>query len=45
MADCFRLGVALDQINTEIKKRFEKEAIEIPYPARTVYVKEEGDRQ
>ncbi|MDP2681735.1 MAG: mechanosensitive ion channel [Deltaproteobacteria bacterium] len=39
--DCFQIGIALDQINTEIKKRFEKEDIEIPYPVRTVYLKNE----
>lgn len=38
--NCMEMGSVVDQINTEIKRRFEKEGIEIPYPVRTVYVKQ-----
>lgn len=38
--NCIEMGMVVDQINTEIKKRFEEEGIEIPYPVRTVYVKQ-----
>ena len=36
--NCFDLFVIQDEINSQIKKRFEQEGIEIPYPVRTVYV-------
>lgn len=39
--NCFDLFVIQDEINSQIKKRFEQEGIEIPYPVRTVYVKED----
>jgi MscS family membrane protein len=39
--DCFKIGIALDHINTEIKNRFEKDGIEIPFPVRTVHLKNE----
>lgn len=38
--NCFDIFTAQDEINSQIKKRFEQEGIEIPYPARTVYLKE-----
>ncbi len=38
--NCFDLFPIQDEINSQIKKRFEQEGIEIPYPTRTVYVKE-----
>ncbi|MBI5287104.1 MAG: mechanosensitive ion channel [Deltaproteobacteria bacterium] len=40
--DYKELGLVTDQINMEIKRRFEGEGIEIPYPIRTVYVKGGG---
>lgn len=38
--NCFDLFPIQDEINSRIKKRFEEEGIEMPYPTRTIYVKE-----
>ncbi|HBR16464.1 MAG: mechanosensitive ion channel protein MscS [Deltaproteobacteria bacterium RIFCSPLOWO2_12_FULL_43_16] len=38
--NCFDLFIIQDEINSQIKKRFEQGGIEIPYPVRTIYVKE-----
>ncbi|MBI3755727.1 MAG: mechanosensitive ion channel, partial [Deltaproteobacteria bacterium] len=38
--NCFDLFPIQDEINSQIKKRFEKECIEMPYPTRAIYVKE-----
>ncbi|MBI5327743.1 MAG: mechanosensitive ion channel family protein [Deltaproteobacteria bacterium] len=38
--NCFDIFIAQDGLNSEIKKRFEQEGIEMPYPTKTVYVKE-----
>lgn len=38
--DCFDQFIIQDEINVGIKKRFDAEGIEVPYPARTVYLKE-----
>lgn len=34
----FEVGIVQDEINCKIKKRFEEEGIEIPFPIRTVYL-------
>ncbi|MBI5892977.1 MAG: mechanosensitive ion channel [Deltaproteobacteria bacterium] len=35
----FEIGIVQDEINCRIKKRFEDEGIEIPFPIRTIYLK------
>ena len=35
------MGRALDQVNTAVYKRFEKEGIEIPFPQRVVHLRQE----
>lgn len=40
--NCFDLFMIQDEINSLIKKRFDENSIEIPYPARTVYIKNSG---
>jgi len=37
--NCMEVGIVQDEINCKIKKRFEEEGIEIPFPIRTVYLK------
>ncbi|ODS39430.1 MAG: hypothetical protein A7316_11080 [Candidatus Altiarchaeales archaeon WOR_SM1_86-2] len=37
----FRRFAVLDELNTEINRRFEEEGIDIPFPIRTVYLKKE----
>lgn len=40
--DFANMGTVRDGLNAEIKKRFEKEDIEIPFPTRTIYMKSTG---
>ena len=37
--DFANMGNVRDGLNSEIKRRFEKENVEIPYPTRTIYMK------
>lgn len=38
--NCFDLFIIQDEINSQLKKMFEQEGIEIAYPVKTIYVKE-----
>lgn len=40
--DFANIGIVRDGLNSEIKKRFEEENVEIPYPTRTIYMKSKG---